>query len=165
MLGTLINLFNGKKYNIMRQRVDSNKFDLSEFYIGVLIVALIIFLLPTLAIYYFADFLVLMLKAMIIQLALISVQILITHWPTYLLLHTIWNPYTLPSSFMLESDLTAPELIHIRLKRQSIMATFSKLKSHFARLMKALNLRTLVMSILKGGNLLRVIKDVAFTLK
>ena len=66
MLGTLINLFNGKKYNIMRQRVDSNKFDLSEFYIGVLIVALIIFLLPTLAIYYFADFLVLMLKAMII---------------------------------------------------------------------------------------------------
>ena len=165
MLGTLINLFNGKKYNIMRQRVDSNKFVLSEFYIGVLIVALIIFLLPTLAIYYFADFLVLMLKAMIIQLALISVQILITHWPTYLLLHTIFNPYTLPSSFMLESDLTVPELIHIRPKRQSIIATFSKLKSHFTRLIKALNLRTLIISILKGENLLRVIKDVAFTLK
>ena len=66
MLGTLINMFNGKKYNIMRQRVDSNKFTILEFYIGVLMVALIIFLFPTLAIYYFADFVVLVLTVMII---------------------------------------------------------------------------------------------------
>jgi phosphatidylinositol glycan class Q protein len=56
MLGTLINLFNGKKYNVMRNRVDSNNFSIQEFYIGVLIVALIIFLLPTLAMFYFVAF-------------------------------------------------------------------------------------------------------------
>ena len=28
MLGTLINLFNGKKYNVMRQRVDANNFSI-----------------------------------------------------------------------------------------------------------------------------------------
>ena len=53
---TLINLFNGKKFNIMRNRVDSNNFSIQEFYLGVLIVALILFLLPTLAMFYFLAF-------------------------------------------------------------------------------------------------------------
>jgi len=56
MLKTLINLFNGKKFNVMRNRVDFNHFSIQEFYLGVLIVALIIFLLPTLAMFYFLAF-------------------------------------------------------------------------------------------------------------
>ena len=56
MLKTLINLFNGKKFNVMRNRVDYNHFSIQEFYLGVLIVALIIFLLPTLAMFYFLAF-------------------------------------------------------------------------------------------------------------
>ena len=55
-LRTLINLFNGKKFNVMRNRTDSNNFSIQEFYLGVLIVALIIFLLPTLAMFYFLAF-------------------------------------------------------------------------------------------------------------
>jgi len=55
-LRTLINLFNGKKFNVMRNRIDSNNFSIQEFYLGVLIVALIIFLLPTLAMFYFLAF-------------------------------------------------------------------------------------------------------------
>jgi phosphatidylinositol N-acetylglucosaminyltransferase subunit Q len=64
MLKTLINLFNGKKFNVMRNRVDSNNFSLLEFYLGVLIVALIIFLLPTLAMFYFLAFIKLVISVL-----------------------------------------------------------------------------------------------------
>jgi phosphatidylinositol glycan class Q protein len=71
MLGTLINLFNGKKYNVMRNRVDSNNFSIQEFYIGVLIVALIIFLLPTLAMFYFVAFIQLLIIILAQQIILL----------------------------------------------------------------------------------------------
>lgn len=66
MLGTLVNLFNGKKFNVMRNRVDSNNFSIQEFYLGVLIVALILFLLPTLAMYYFMAFISFVIYVLII---------------------------------------------------------------------------------------------------
>jgi len=71
MLGTLINLFNGKKFNVMRKRVDRNKFSLQEFYLGVLIVCLIIFLLPTLAMFYFLAFIKLVLSVLGLQICLL----------------------------------------------------------------------------------------------
>jgi len=66
MLWTLHHLFNGNKYNVMRQRVDANSFNIQEFYLGVLIAALIIFLLPTLAMYYFMAFIALVLVVLLI---------------------------------------------------------------------------------------------------
>lgn len=71
MLRTLINLFNGKKFNVMRNRVDSNNFSLQEFYLGVLIVALIIFLLPTLAAFYFLAFIKLVISVLGLQICLL----------------------------------------------------------------------------------------------
>jgi phosphatidylinositol N-acetylglucosaminyltransferase subunit Q len=64
MMSTLINLFNGKKFNVMRNRVDSNQFSLQEFYLGVLIVALILFLVPTLAMFYFLAFIKLVMSVL-----------------------------------------------------------------------------------------------------
>ena len=66
MLQTLHHLFNGNKYNVMRQRVDANSFNIQEFYLGILIAALILFLLPTLAMYYFAAFIALVLVVLVI---------------------------------------------------------------------------------------------------
>jgi len=65
MLITLINLFSGKKFNVMRKRVDSNNFTIQEFYLGIIIVALIVFLLPTIAMFYFVAFIRLMLSVLV----------------------------------------------------------------------------------------------------
>lgn len=73
MLITLINLFNGKKFNIMRNRVDSNNFSIQEFYLGVLIVALILFLLPTLAMFYFLAFIKQMISVLFMQTYLLTI--------------------------------------------------------------------------------------------
>lgn len=71
MLRTLINLFQGKKFNVMRNRVDRNAFSLQEFYLGVLIVALITFLLPTLAMFYFLAFIKLVITVFGLQICLL----------------------------------------------------------------------------------------------
>lgn len=71
MLITLINLFNGKKFNVMRSRVDSNNFTIQEFYLGIIIVALILFLLPTIAMFYFVAFIRLMLSVLVMQICLL----------------------------------------------------------------------------------------------
>lgn len=69
---TLINLFNGKKFNVMRNRVDFNHFSIQEFYLGVLIVALIIFLLPTLGMFYFLAFIKLVVSVLALQICLLA---------------------------------------------------------------------------------------------
>ena len=56
MTATLFRLFKGVKFNVLRKRVDSNHFQIQELYLGVLIVTLIIFLTPTIAMYYYFCF-------------------------------------------------------------------------------------------------------------
>lgn len=73
MLITLLNLFNGKKFNVMRNRVDSHNFTIQEFYLGVMMVALIIFLLPTLAMFYFLAFIKQMISVLFMQICLLIV--------------------------------------------------------------------------------------------
>jgi len=73
MMGTLIRLFRGKKYNILRKRIDQNNFLLQELYLGVLIVSLIFFLTPTIAMYYYTCFITIILSIMIMQIFLLTV--------------------------------------------------------------------------------------------
>jgi phosphatidylinositol glycan class Q protein len=102
MMGTLINLFNGRKFNVMRNRVDSNAFSLQEFYLGVLIVALIIFLFPTLAMFYFLAFIKLVVSVLGLQICLLIAQILLLNFPFHLYMFVSNNQYILPNSINLE---------------------------------------------------------------
>lgn len=56
MMMTLTRLFSGTKFNVLRQRNDANNFSVSELFMGVLIITLGIFLLPTVAIFYYYAF-------------------------------------------------------------------------------------------------------------
>lgn len=55
---TLLRLFRGKKYNVVKQREDSHAFGVDAFVLGMLLFAMFTFLLPTLAIYYACFFLI-----------------------------------------------------------------------------------------------------------
>lgn len=62
MIGTLIRLFRGRKFNTIRGREDSNSFNVSEMYLGVMVISISLFLLPTLAIFYYYAFISIMLS-------------------------------------------------------------------------------------------------------
>ncbi|XP_071321778.1 phosphatidylinositol N-acetylglucosaminyltransferase subunit Q [Trachinotus anak] len=51
-LSSLWRLFRGKKWNVLRQRVDSCSYDLDQLFIGMLLFTILLFLLPTTALYY-----------------------------------------------------------------------------------------------------------------
>ncbi|XP_035228892.1 phosphatidylinositol N-acetylglucosaminyltransferase subunit Q-like isoform X2 [Stegodyphus dumicola] len=52
-LSALWRLFRGKKWNPLRQRVDSYTYDVHQLYLGTLIFTVLLFLLPTVMVYYF----------------------------------------------------------------------------------------------------------------
>nr|XP_057904466.1 phosphatidylinositol N-acetylglucosaminyltransferase subunit Q isoform X2 [Doryrhamphus excisus] len=51
-LASLWRLFRGKKWNVLRQRVDSCSYDVDQLFIGTLLFTILLFLLPTTALYY-----------------------------------------------------------------------------------------------------------------
>ncbi|KAM9784450.1 phosphatidylinositol N-acetylglucosaminyltransferase subunit Q [Syngnathus typhle] len=51
-LSSLWRLFRGKKWNVLRQRVDSCSYDLDQLFLGTLLFTILLFLLPTTALYY-----------------------------------------------------------------------------------------------------------------
>ena len=71
-MGTLILLFRGKKYNQIRKRVESNRFQIQELYLGVIIATMIMFLTPTIAMYYYFCFITLIVGILMVQLLLLN---------------------------------------------------------------------------------------------
>ncbi|OCT61666.1 hypothetical protein XELAEV_18047695mg [Xenopus laevis] len=51
-LSSLWRLFRGKKWNVLRHRVDSCSYDLDQLFLGTLLFTVLLFLLPTTALYY-----------------------------------------------------------------------------------------------------------------
>lgn len=51
-LGSLWRLFRGKKWNVLRQRVDSAIYDADQLFVGTLLFTVLLFLLPTIGLYY-----------------------------------------------------------------------------------------------------------------
>jgi phosphatidylinositol glycan class Q protein len=66
MLSTLMRLFRGRKFNTIRGRDDSNSFNVAEMYLGVMIVVIAVFLLPTLAIFYYYAFISIIISVMVL---------------------------------------------------------------------------------------------------
>lgn len=97
LLSTLQGLFRGRKFNTIRMRTDSTSFNVAEMYLGVMIVSIILFLLPTLAMFYYYVFMSVILFVMAIQLLLVFLQIIFTDFPYFLLAYSLTNPYALPA--------------------------------------------------------------------
>jgi phosphatidylinositol glycan class Q protein len=52
-LGSLFHLFQGKKANVLRKRIDSYDYDLDQLLLGTMLFTILVFLFPTTALYYF----------------------------------------------------------------------------------------------------------------
>ena len=107
MMKTLLRLFRGKKYNVMRERDDANNYSVAELYLGVLIITLSIFLLPTVAIFYYYVFISIILNILALQLVLIITQTFVTEFPYFMIPLTVFRPYTLPNSIRIDMDASS----------------------------------------------------------
>ncbi|XP_006873896.1 PREDICTED: phosphatidylinositol N-acetylglucosaminyltransferase subunit Q [Chrysochloris asiatica] len=93
-LSSLWRLFRGKKWNVLRQRVDSCSYDLDQLFIGTLLFTILVFLLPTTALYYLV-FTLLRLLVVTVQGSLHLLVDLINSLPLYSVGLRLCRPYRL----------------------------------------------------------------------
>ncbi|VDI68687.1 phosphatidylinositol glycan, class Q [Mytilus galloprovincialis] len=85
VLSALWRLFRGKKWNVLRRRVDSASFDVDQLFVGTLLFTIFLFLLPTTALYY-TVFTLLRMVVLLFQGFLSTVVYIINHVPMYSIL-------------------------------------------------------------------------------
>ncbi|XP_037544375.1 phosphatidylinositol N-acetylglucosaminyltransferase subunit Q isoform X2 [Nematolebias whitei] len=93
-LSSLWRLFRGKKWNVLRQRVDSCSYDLDQLFIGTLLFTVLLFLLPTTALYYLV-FTLLRLVVVLFQGVLHLSVDFINSFPLYSMVLRVFQPYRL----------------------------------------------------------------------
>lgn len=100
---SLFKLFYGKKYNILRNRVDSNDYEFDQLMLGIIIFTILIYLLPTVFIFYLTFItarLVILLTSFVLKFILISINYL----PIVVFLLKLKNQERLPSGIILRLD-------------------------------------------------------------
>ncbi|XP_075686609.1 phosphatidylinositol N-acetylglucosaminyltransferase subunit Q [Rhinoderma darwinii] len=93
-LSSLWRLFRGKKWNVLRQRVDSCSYDLDQLFLGTLLFTILLFLLPTTALYYLV-FTLLRLVMIVVQGVIQMTIDLLSTLPFYALLQRLCRSYRL----------------------------------------------------------------------
>ncbi|XP_036409125.1 phosphatidylinositol N-acetylglucosaminyltransferase subunit Q [Megalops cyprinoides] len=93
-LSSLWRLFRGKKWNVLRQRVDSCSYDLDQLFIGTLLFTILLFLLPTTALYYLV-FTLLRLVAVLFQGVIHLSVDFINSFPLFAMGLRLCRPYRL----------------------------------------------------------------------
>ncbi|XP_063077530.1 phosphatidylinositol N-acetylglucosaminyltransferase subunit Q [Engraulis encrasicolus] len=93
-LASLWRLFRGKKWNVLRQRVDSCSYDLDQLFIGTLLFTILLFLLPTTALYYLVFTLLRLVVVLFQGLVHLSVD-LINSFPLFAMALRVCRPYRL----------------------------------------------------------------------
>ena len=95
-LGALFRLFRGKKFNALRNRVDSGNYDMNELLMGTIFFTVLLFLLPTVLAFY--------LVLAIIQFGVLSIAAslgvalaVLNYFPLFPVLLRIRSPQRLPS--------------------------------------------------------------------
>ena len=76
-------LFRGKKYNILKVRVDGHEFDIEQLILGTVFLALVLFMLPTVMVCYLT-FMMLWLGVLLLQLMLRAGVSIFSFFPVYL---------------------------------------------------------------------------------
>lgn len=89
-LASLWRLFRGKKWNVLRERVDSAVYDVDQLFVGTLLFTVLLFILPTTGLYYVV-FTMLRVMVLTVQGLLTRARHLLTTLPCWYLLLWIYN--------------------------------------------------------------------------
>lgn len=100
VMHTLFYLFCGKKRNVLRNRVDSNMFQLDQLLMGTLLFTVLVFLLPTVFAFYFT-YTLLRMCIVTVEVSLESTMALLNHFPLFVLLLRLKDPKRLPGGISL----------------------------------------------------------------
>ncbi|KAI8390469.1 related to Phosphatidylinositol N-acetylglucosaminyltransferase subunit GPI1 [Nakaseomyces glabratus] len=107
---SLFYLFCGKKRNVLRKRVDYKYFDLDQLLMGTLLFIILLFLFPTVLVFY-AAYTSLRVVFLIIELGLQSLIALINHFPLFALLLRLKDPMRIPGGVYFTTSFNQDRIV------------------------------------------------------
>ncbi|KAJ1309781.1 hypothetical protein OPQ81_006546 [Rhizoctonia solani] len=147
LIGSLYNLFRGKRRNILRNRTDRWNYDMDQLMLGTILFTLVTFLFPTVTVYYML-FTMTRLGIIGMQACLETILAFLNHFPLFALMLRVKDPARLPGGIELrlkthkKSSFIAPsarfELVNKPIPYSQIffqhLIVWSKLSSHYSPL-------------------------------
>lgn len=95
ILLSLFQLFRGKKYNVLRNRVDSCDYDLDQLLVGTILFTLLSFLLPTVVVFYL-NFALARMSIISLKAVFDTMLSCLNHFPLFALMLRVKDPRRLP---------------------------------------------------------------------
>lgn len=134
--GSLWNLFRGKRYNVLRNRIDSWEYDIDQLLFGTILFTLLAFLFPTVLAYY-ALFAMMRFVVLILQASMETLLALFNHFPLFALMLRVKDPWRLPGGiFFLRIEV--PESKHPLLVVQNQPVSLSSIFFQYIQLLSLL---------------------------
>ncbi|KAI1429071.1 N-acetylglucosaminyl transferase component [Xylaria sp. FL1777] len=157
ILLSLFQLFRGKKYNVLRNRVDSCDYDLDQLLVGTILFTLLFFLLPTVIVFYL-NFALARMVIILLKAVFDTLLSFLNHFPLFALMLRAKDPRRLPGGVRFElhdthnrhnvnsSSISSPfssptSLIHLKASLEHYSAMFhqyfqmgSRLRKHYLSL-------------------------------
>ncbi|EUC62225.1 N-acetylglucosaminyl transferase component Gpi1 [Rhizoctonia solani AG-3 Rhs1AP] len=144
LIGSLFNLFRGKRRNILRNRTDTWNYDMDQLMLGTILFTLVTFLFPTVTVYYML-FTLTRLGIIGIQATLETILAFLNHFPLFALMLRVKDPARLPGGIELRLEIcgkspaippsTRLELVNKPIPYSQIffqhLTVWSKLSSHY----------------------------------
>ncbi|WBW70628.1 pig-Q [Schizosaccharomyces osmophilus] len=112
---SLLQLFRGKKRNVLRNRIDSYEYDLDQLLLGTILFTVLIFFLPTIYVFYIA-FAVTRITVMTCLAIFETILAFLNHFPLFVTMLRIKDPYRIPSGLNLE-------IVNSESSKENTMAT------------------------------------------
>ncbi|KAL9625420.1 MAG: hypothetical protein Q9160_000483 [Pyrenula sp. 1 TL-2023] len=104
IISSLFQLFRGKKWNVLRNRIDSCDYDLDQLLLGTILFTLLFFLLPTVAVFYMT-FAGARIGIIVLKAALDSCLACLNHFPLFALMLRVKDSKRLPGGVRFQLDL------------------------------------------------------------
>jgi phosphatidylinositol glycan class Q protein len=114
-LSSLWRLFRGKKRNVLRNRVDSAVYDIDQLFLGTLLFTILLFLLPTTALFY-TVFALLRVIILVIQGILFKTVDLISSLPVYWLVLWLFRSDAVSGNIHVSVGQHSPLCLQLQLK-------------------------------------------------
>ncbi|EDO19190.1 hypothetical protein Kpol_1050p47 [Vanderwaltozyma polyspora DSM 70294] len=132
IMSSLFNLFCGKKFNVLRNRVDHHNFEIDQLLLGTLLFIILVFLLPTVLAFY-SSYTIFQLGMLTLEIIFESTISLLNHFPLFALLLRIKDRRRIPGGIALRYN-DSDDILRLKLLNKPLPV--SLMFQPFALLMK-----------------------------
>ncbi|RKP34319.1 N-acetylglucosaminyl transferase component-domain-containing protein, partial [Dimargaris cristalligena] len=166
ILHSLLNLFRGRRINPLRCRVDPCNFELDQLLLGTIILALVFFLFPTIAVYYltFAGSRV---GIIVVQGTLEMILAALNHFPFFALVLRLALPRRFPGGVRMKVYQCSPPVSTVYLGIETNPLPISGVFFQYFQLWKQLSKQYFSASIMKAfftGELIRPVPRLQYSM-